>query len=98
MARTIPIGAISIQNGLYLYEYTKRIGGKAYTFRELYSAYGYCFYNVEQPENYNEDGELLPPNERVYAQYVILAQSLNTIEAINSKFISVPIADGYEVV
>jgi hypothetical protein len=98
MAREIPIGAKSIQNGLYLYEYTKTISGKVHTFREIYSAYGYHFYNVEQPENYNEEGELLPPNERVYAQYAILAQSLNTIEAINSKFISVPIADGYEVV
>lgn len=98
MARVIPTGAVEIQTGLYLYEYTKTIGGRVYTFRELYSASDYCFYNVEQPENYDEEGNLKPPAERVYAQYAILAQSLNTVELINAMFISVPVEEGYEIV
>jgi hypothetical protein len=89
--RTIPIGANRIQEGLYLYEYSKKIGKKSCTFRELYSAPGYHFYNTEQPENYDEAGELLPPEDRVYLQYAMLAQNLNTVDLINHVFISLPI-------
>lgn len=98
MLREIPTGSVEIQTGLWLYTYNKTIGGTEYTFRELYSAEGYCFYDVEQPENYDEDGNLKPPAERVYLQYVILAQCTNTVELINAQFISVPVQDGYEIV
>lgn len=93
MARTIPEGAVEIQTGLYLYESTFIMGGVEYTRRELYSAEGYCFYEVDQPENYDEEGNLLPPEDRIYAQYAILAQSLNTVELINAMFISVPVEE-----
>jgi hypothetical protein len=103
MAREIPEGSIEIQTGLYLYEYTKTIGGRDYTFRRLYSAEGYCFYDLAQVENYVDGditGELLPPEQRVYSQYTALAiiQSTWTYEQINAQYISVPVQDGYEIV
>lgn len=93
--REIPEGSIEIQEGLYLYEYTKTIGSTEYTFKELYSAEGYCFYQLSQPENYDEDGNLKPANERVYAQYMHCAISA-TLESINADVVSVPIEAGYE--
>lgn len=89
MTRVIPEGAVEIQKGLYLYESSYTFVGQPRTRRELFSADGYAFYNVEQPENYDEEGNLLPIEERVYAQYAILAQSLSTVELINAMFISV---------
>lgn len=93
--REIPEGSIEIQEGLYLYEYTKTIGSTEYTFKELYSTEGYCFYQLSQPENYDEDGNLKPANERVYAQYMHCAISA-TLESINADVVSVPIEAGYE--
>lgn len=98
MAREIPVGSVEIQTGLWLHAVNKTIGGREYTFRYLYSAEGYCFYDVEQPENYDEEGNLKPPAERVYMQYAALAISLNTVELINAMFISVPVEEGYEIV
>ena len=99
--REIPEGSVEIQVGLWLYEYTRTIGGTTYTFRKLYSAEGYCFWEVNQPENYVDgdvNGELLPLEQRVFAQYAALAQSYTTVEQINADFISVPVQDGYEIV
>lgn len=93
--REIPEGSIEIQEGLYLYEYTKTIGSTEYTFKELYSAEGYCFYQLSQPENYDEDGNLKPASERVYAQYMHCSISA-TLESINTDVVSVPIEAGYE--
>ena len=50
MAREIPSTAVEIQTGLWLYSYNKTIGGTEYTFRELYSSEGYCFYDIRDPE------------------------------------------------
>lgn len=93
--REIPEGSVEIQEGLYLYEYTKTIGSTEYTFKELYSAEGYCFYQLSQPENYDEDGNLKPANERVYAQYMHCGISA-TLESINADVVSVLIEAGYE--
>lgn len=98
MVREIPVGSTEIQVGLWLYEYHRIIGGTTYTFRQLFSADGYCFYNLEVPENYNEDGNLKPPSERLYAQWAAIAHSYDTVEKINANFISVPIEEGYEIV
>ena len=104
MAREIPAGSVEIQTGLYLYEYQKTIGGNTYTFRQLYSAEGYCFYDVTD-EVYDDEGNLIPadqvqPNQRRYAQYASLAISMSswTYEQLNARFISVPVQDGYEIV
>lgn len=100
MARVIPAGSVEIQTGLYLYEFERVIAGTTYLRRELYSAENYCFYDVEQPENYDEEGNLLPEAQRVYRQYSSLAisQSSWTYEQLNAQYISVPIEEGYEIV
>ena len=92
----IPNGSVEVQTGLYLYTYTKVIAGTTYTFRELFSSQGYCFWEVDQPENYDEDGNLKPENQRVYATYATC--TYETAEEINAHFISVPYSEGYEVV
>lgn len=94
--RIIPEGSVEIQTGLWLYTYSRVIGGVERTFRKLYAAEGYCFYNVDMPENYDEDGNLKPLEQRVYATYSSCGYT--TIEEINAHFVSVPYQDGYEVV
>jgi len=91
--REIPAGAVEIQTGLYWHTVDKVIGGNTYTFGYLYSAEGYCFYELTQPENYDEEGNLKPANERVYAIYASVAISTDL-----SNFVSVPVEDGYEIV
>lgn len=98
MARTIPEGSVEIQTGLWAYLYSYTVSGVTRSYYKLYSAEGYCFWEVNQPENYDEEGNLKPTNERVYAQYAALAQSYTTYEQINADFISVPYEEGYEVV
>ena len=85
----IPTGAIKIQEGLYLLETPFKVLGVEYIRREIYSADGYHFWTREQPENYNEDGELLPLEERDFSEYAILAAYYTTPELINADFISV---------
>lgn len=104
--RILPTNSVQIQAGLYIHEYRKTISGVDYTFRELYSAEGYCFYDTNQEENYEhneESGERLglkAENERVYYQYTGLAISLNTLSFydLNKRFISVPIKEEYQIV
>ena len=83
----IPEGSIKIQTGLWLHQYDMVIGGIIYTFRHLYSADGYCFY-----ENH------LVEEERLYMQHSSVAQVLSTIELINNWYTSVPIEEGMEIV
>jgi hypothetical protein len=82
----IPTGAIKIQEGLYLLETPFKVLGVEYIRRELYSADGYHFWERTQPENYNEDGELLPLEERQFATYAILSAYYTTAELINADF------------
>lgn len=96
--REIPEGSIEIQTGLYLYEYTRTVAGTEYTFRQLFSSEGYCFWNATVPENYDEEGNLRPENERLYAQWAAIANSYTTIELINEDFHSVPVQEGFEIV
>jgi hypothetical protein len=101
MLNTIPNGAVEIQTGLYLLETPFTILGVEYIRRELYSAEGYCFWERTQPENYvdgDTEGELLPLEDRVFAQYANLAAYYNTVDLINADFISVPVEEGYEIV
>ena len=51
---------------------------------------------VQQPENYDEEGNLKPPAERVYARVAYTCFSM--IEELNEHFVSVPIEEGYEIV
>lgn len=96
--RTIPEGSIEIQTGLWAYLHTYTVNDVTASYYEIFSAEGYCFWEVNQPENYDEDGNLKPESERVYAQYAALAQCIDTIEKINAEFISVPVQEGFEIV
>ncbi len=92
----IPEGSVLIQEGLYLHTYTRVIGGNEYTFRKLYAAEGYCFYCLDVLENFDENGNLKPASQRLYATYA--TTSYTTVEEINAHFVSVPYEEGYEVV
>lgn len=94
----IPMNAIEIQKGLYLLETPFKVLGVEYIRREIYSADGYHFWEREQPENYDEEGNLLPIEERQFATYAILSAYYTTTELINADFISVPVEEGYEIV
>lgn len=94
--RPIPEGSTEIQTGLWAAEVHYTFNGQPRMCYDLYSAEGYCFWEVNQPENYDEYGELLPLEQRVFAQYA--ATSYRTIDALNENFISVPVQDGYEIV
>ena len=96
--REIPEGSVEIQTGLYLYSETDVIGGNEYTFRELFSAEGYCFWQVNNTLNYDSEGNLKSENERIYAQYIALSIGYTTVEQINADFISVPVQEGFEIV
>lgn len=92
--REIPVTAVEVQTGLWADLITVTLGNMTRTKYNLYSAEGYCFYCTA--ENLDEDGNLLPEDERIYAQYRIT--TCTTIEQINARFVSVPVQDGYEIV
>lgn len=94
--RPIPEGSVEIQTGLWAHERLLTLGNVTRTKYDLYSAEGYCFWNVDQPENYDENGDLLPLEQRVFAQFASTA--CQTIEQVNARFISVPYQPGYEIV
>ena len=94
MAREIPTGSVEVQVGLWAYWREFTVGGTTYGRYMLYSAEDYCFYCPA--ENVDEDGNLLPENERIYAQY--RSTTCQTIEEINARFVSVPVQEGYEIV
>ena len=94
--REIPEGSIEAQPGLWAYLKQYTVGGQPRARYILYASQGYVFYNVKQPENYDEEGNLLPVEDRVYATYA--SSVCTTIEDVNANFISVPYEEGYEVV
>ena len=94
--RPIPEGSTEIPTGLWAAENHYTFAGQARMTYILYSAEGYCFWNIQQPENYDEEGNLLPLEQRVFAQYARTA--CPTIEQLNSIYVSVPVQDGYEIV
>lgn len=97
MARPIPEGSIEIQTGLWMHTEVMTVLGRERIFGRLYSAEGYCFYWLSNPENYDEEGNLKPLEERIYAQYKTLGFEPD-VDAVNADHISVPIQDGYEIV
>lgn len=92
----IPATAIEVQPGLWADLVTSTFGSSTISKYNLYSAEGYCFYSLSIPENYDEEGNLKPENERVY--YRIMYTSFRTVEQINADIVSVPIQPGYEIV
>lgn len=89
MYKTIPYNAVEIQTGLYLLETYYVVSGVGRIRREIFSAEGYQFWNRLQPENYDEDGNLLPLEKRSFSTYARLSSYYDTTELINNDFISV---------
>ena len=95
--REIPAGSVEIQTGLWAELHTYVVGGVTKSRYNIYSAEGYCFYSLSQPENYDEEGNLKPANERVYATYAA-CPAIMTLDDINADFVSVVAEEGYEIV
>ena len=95
MARVIPETAFLFKEGLYIVETPISMGNLSRIKWELYSAEGWCFYDLEQPENYDEEGNLRPAEERIYAQYMIRTKNE---DYVNNNIICVPVQPGYEIV
>ena len=89
MLRQIPQGSVEVQEGLFAYLDSFDVNGVVYSRYKIYSEDGYHFYNADQPENYDEDGNLKPYEERVYLQYC--ATVCTTLEEVNAHFVSSPI-------
>ena len=99
--KQIPEGSTEIQTGLWLHTVTQTIGTVDYTFRYLYSAEGYCFYDsAEEIYRENENNELnlvaadeVRSTERKYMRWTSVAM----IKDIN-EYVSVPVDSTYEIV
>lgn len=96
--RKIPEGSVETQPGLWAYEkrYISPVTNTEKMFYDVYSSEGYVFWEVAQPENYDEEGNLLPLEQRVFATFI--SSVCKTIEEVNAAFISVPYQEGFEVV
>ena len=97
--REIPTGSIEIQTGLWAYRHEFTINGTVYVTHQLYSAEGYCFYDVNDVYC-DDEGNVIPndevlPTQRIYMQYA--STSYTTIEELNANFVSVPVQDGFEI-
>ena len=92
----IPEGSVEIQTGLWAQEHHFTFAREERISHYLYSSEGYCFWEVDQPENYDEEGNLLPLEQRVFATYAITPYE--TINELNEAYVSVPYQEGYEVV
>ena len=92
---TIPDGAFLYKEGLYVYEYESNVGNLKFMSWDLYSAEGYCFYDLQQPENYDENGNLLPAEKRVYALFATMRKDE---EYVSNNIISVPVEEGTETI
>ena len=90
MTTTIPENAFLFKEGLYIVETNITVAGRPLVKWELYAANGYHFYDLEIPENYDEDGKLRPENERVYYDYSIMPKNE---EYVRENIISVPIEE-----
>lgn len=94
MTRVIPEEAFLYKEGLYIHERNVTAGSLSWTVWELYSADGWCFYDLQQPENYDEEGNLLPAEDLVYSQYMTMRKNE---DYVTNNIISVPYQDGYEI-
>lgn len=89
----IPETAVEVQTGLWADLRTITFGNMTRTKYDLYSSEGYCFYEI--PNSLDEDGNLLPEDQRIYYQY--MSTTYTTVDEINANIVSVPVQDGYEI-
>lgn len=85
----IPEGSVEIQTGLWAYLRSFTVRGVTHSRYLLYSAEGYCFWDDMTPENYDEEGNLVPIEQRMFAQYA--STPFTTIEELNQHFFSTEI-------
>ena len=100
MAREIPSNAVQIQTGLYWELRSFVVGGVTHYGSRLYSTQGYCFYD-KTVEYYDEEGNVITDEEtlktmRIYMQYCSTPET--TQEALNNRYLSIPIEEGFEIV
>lgn len=100
--REIPTGSVEIQTGLWAHQMHPIINGMQYSRYDLYSAEGYCFYDLVD-EYYDGEGNRIPesevqPTQRIYYQYMILPALYDTVDKLNAQFVSVPVQEGFEIV
>lgn len=93
MTKAIPNGSKMIQEGLFLYEYSKVISGKTMFFAQLYCSDGYCFYDKNQAENYDEENNLKPENELTYARFAYIPHGTDL-----SNLVVVKVKDEYGII
>lgn len=74
MTKVIPRNAFLYKEGLYIVESVVPLGNMTRTKWELYAADGWSFYDLQSEENYDGDGNLLPLEDRIYAQYMIMTK------------------------
>ena len=91
---------IEISTGLYQDLRSFTVGGVVHYYSELYSADGYCFYDVDDVY-YDDEGNVIPdedvlPSQRIYARNI--TTPITDVEELRAKFISVPIDPSYEIV
>lgn len=92
----IPEGSIEVQTGLWWSYQPFTFNGNTIPYGELFAAEGYCFYDLNRAENYDEEGNLLPAANLIYEIHCTCVEE--TAEAINAYIVSVPYQEGYEVV
>lgn len=93
MERVIPEGAFLVKEGLYVHERSFLFDGKERFAWDLYSAEGWCFYDLQQAENYvggKIGGELVPEDKRVYSRYAIMPKDSAYVA---KNIVSVPIPE-----
>lgn len=98
MERIIPEGAFLIKEGLYVHERSFKVGDQSFTAWDLYSADGWCFYDLQQAENYvdgNIGGELVSEAERVYSRFAIMPKDE---QYVTNYIIPAPIIENDKVV
>ena len=92
--QAIPEGSTEIQTGLWAAIHSFVVNGRTYSFYDLYSSEGYCFWDTMTSENYDEDGNLLPLEQRLFAQYA--RTSFTSIDELNEVFFFFFFHPGYE--
>ena len=95
MVRTIPINATVFKDGLRIVESYVTVGTRFVFKWELYAEYGKCFYDLEIPENYDEEGKLRPENERGYYRYMVMPKNE---EYVSNNIIVCDLLPEFEVV
>lgn len=94
MARTIPENAFLFKENLYIVETEIVVANRPITKWEVYTPEGYCFYDLDDECNYDEEGNLLPETERMYYQYMI---TVKNEERFRDRIIVVPVQEGFEI-